>query len=187
MVVCGLIWLQAMTSLTCALAERPVCGRHRLRQWDKNGRVGEATNPGPQGITIVSQNVDGLYPRLQAALSTKADIYAWQESDVGAANRSACWKNARDLGYSLTTSLASAEDNGEGTDERRQGKVAIATRSGISTFALTCQDSDTLTLAESGRWHERYIPVRDGGSFIIVASLYGYSGSSASPVLEKEE
>ena len=65
-------------------------------------------------------------------------------------------------------------------------KVAIAVRTGLNAFAPACQDEGTLALAESGRWHERFIPVRSGSAYVVVASLCGYSGASASPVLERK-
>ena len=82
----------------------------------------------------------------------------------------------------MTTSSTCGE--GESTDERRQGRTAIATKHGIKAYALAIQEADTL-LAESGRWHERMIPTRNGESFIIVATLYGYSRASWDPALEK--
>ena len=134
-----------------------------------------------EGIVIMSHNIGGLYNKMAAALGTEADVYAWQEADLGITLRSAAVSKAKELGYALTTSFTCGE--GESTDERRQGRAAIATKHGIRAYALALQDADTLMLAESGRWHERMIPTRNGESFIIVATLYGYSGASWDPAL----
>lgn len=53
----------------------------------------------------------------------------------------------------------------------------------MHAYAVTYSDQHTVELAESGRWIERLIPVEDGHTFIIIASLYRISGASGELII----
>ena len=80
--------------------------------------------------------------------------------------------------------MAKAADAEDGTGGALS-RAAIAVKARTEAYALDIDDPETLALAESGRWTERLIPVRDGTSFIVVASFYGHSGSSWDPALAR--
>ena len=87
-----------------------------------------------------------------------------------------------ELGYDLH--MAKQADS-EGAEHSILSRAAVAVRGRVNAYALAISDADTLALAETGRWTERLFPVRDGTSFIIVASLCGHSGSSWDPALAR--
>ena len=136
----------------------------------------------PDGVDIVSHNLGGLYSHATAATYSGACIYAWQETEVAQELLREHRGKLTELGYSIHMAKhADAEDDNHSILSR----AAIATRGQLKGYALKITDDETLALAESGRWTERLIPVRDGMSFIIVASLYGHSGASWDPALAR--
>jgi hypothetical protein len=136
----------------------------------------------PDGVDIVSHNLGGLYSHATAATYSGACIYAWHETEVGQELLREHRGKLTELGYSIHMAKhADAEDDNHSILSR----AAIATRGQLKGYALKITDDETLALAESGRWTERLIPVRDGMSFIIVASLYGHSGASWDPALAR--
>ena len=44
---------------------------------------------------------------------------------------------------------------------------------------------DLLTLADTGRWVERMVPVGQGDDFVMIACMYGHSGASTDPTLAR--
>ena len=168
-------------------------------------RVGEASNPGPSttnkgsatdidctwddqaldkrdnAMWIVTQNIGSLYAAAERHTATKADVYAWQEADVPMHERQVTDEKMQELGYTVRFGW---EDNCIGGDEG--SKVAMAFAEGNKTYALEYHDRDVLQLAASGRWCERMMHIMDGNKFIIVASLYGYSGASQDPAIARK-
>ena len=132
-------------------------------------------------MNIVSHNLAGLQAHAEAAIKSEASIYAWQESDVNLELRADAKAQLKELGYGLQHGWFTAT----GTEGTRKSRVAIATEGKMHAYALTYSDQHIVELAESGRWIERLIPVEDGHTFIIIASLYGISGVSGDPALAK--
>ena len=167
-------------------------------------RVGEASNPGPStndrgtanvdgawddqaldkdnnAMWIVTQNIGSLYAAAERHTATKADVYAWQEAEVPMHERQVTAEKMRELGYTMRFGW---EDNCTGGDEG--SKVAMAFSEGNKSYALEYHDRDAVQLAASGRWCERMMHIMDGNKFIVVASLYGYSGASQDPAIARK-
>ena len=87
-----------------------------------------------------------------------------------------------ELGYNIRYGW----EEGLNCDDAIHSKVAIACTNGMHQYALEYHDSATTQLASSGRWCERVVTITDGNKFVIVASLYGYSGASQDPAIAKK-
>ena len=120
-----------------------------------------------------------------AVTEGQADFYAWQETEVTLESRQSCHGSLGQLGY-LTASAFCNHDGMQESGAERKSCVAIS-KQGYRTpmYALEIGDPDTAMLAESGRWVERMAPVCDGSTYIIIASLYGFSGASGDPALAR--
>ena len=64
--------------------------------------------------------------------------------------------------------------------------MAMAIANGYRSYAMEYHDRDTVQLAATGRWCERMIDIMDGNKFVVVASLYGYSGASQDPAIARK-
>ena len=154
---------------------------HRRRMGLQGVRVGKAKNPGPDELTVISHNVHGLENHTVAALKTRAHIYAWQEVEVSAHTRREIKDDVIAMDYKLHLGWSVAS----GAQGMKKTRAAIACHQDVKAYPLVYDDGLTVELLESGRWVERLVPVRDGSSFIIVASLYGVSGASGDPALTR--
>ena len=139
---------------------------------------------GPKwGLTGVSYLT--IIKHAGAATSTGADVYAWQETDVPNELQEVARERTAQLSYTLHLGRYTADQDGADANFYSKRRVGIAVRSGTPAYSLCHHHADTLGLLQSGRWTERAIPINDGQSFIVVASIYGYSGASSDPSLAR--
>jgi len=152
-------------------------------QWDPYNadRIGEAAKPGPiatnGNVVIVSRNIHGIYSNLMSCIRTRADVICIQEADIAESDAIDFHEQAAAAGYKCKwgrpTQLSKTSG---GRDGRR---VAMLVKHPTKVHILDDnEDDNTQYLRATGRWMECMIPVSDGRKQIIVACLYGISGSN---------
>ena len=84
----------------------------------------------------------------------ESEIYACKEALISA---------KRQVHFGACTQLTEAGNQGR--------RLSMIVRHPTDAYQLALIGCDLLTLAESGRWIERLIPIDDGSAFIIVAGI----------------
>jgi len=152
-------------------------------QWNpyNSVKIGDASKPGPAvangTVVIVSRNIHGIYSNLMSCIRTKADVICIQEADIAESDVMDFHEQAATAGYKCKWGepIQLSKTSG-GRDGRR---VAMLVKHLTKVLTLDDnEDDNTQYLRATGRWMECMIPVSDGRKQIIIACLYGISGSN---------
>ena len=114
---------------------------------------------------------------LMATLRSGTDVILVQEADIAEANVVDVTAQAAAAGDTAVWSKPTALSKDGATSRGRI--MAILVKNMKCHDISRNQDATTQFLIDSGRWVERMIPVDNGKSHIIVASMYGISGASS--------
>ena len=137
-----------------------------------------------QTITIISANVHSMRPRAEIIATWDADIILVQETKLAPHAISQTAATLKDYNWKLKHGKPCSPQTQRREDavthaanEANSGGVAILAKQ--PNYFLKCDNKEDDTIHDTGRWVEGKVPLKGNTNHLIVASVYGISGSSS--------